>query len=614
MTAVVMAADEHYLPYVRCSFAQLSRFGRRAEGVTLVVPAGVDSELLADVHATASVHGVQLDVVPVSELDVLSARQVITDYRHVTHHTYCKVLLAEVLPHLDEVLYLDVDTLIRVPLDDLLAWRLTNPLGAVAELGDAGVHLFGTPRPPYFNAGVLRMSLRRFREEQVWDRAQQLFGHHEITLQDQDVLNQIFMNRFDSLPQTFNVFDDLAHNHKELAILRDPAIVHFCGATKPWHPAARTPFAREWRRWYAQATFSPAARGYGPVEYGEKRSAEPGRPILAGLARRTLPASARRAAKSAASDLVDRALVRLDDIRSTLSRPPAPSHMPSWGTLSELTEAPPDEDHHLDLMISVPGSGTNALGEAIRHSRPDVNWISELYSGAPRDLNDGELAARFPWFAAGDPEVRQSLSPGERARATGDFVAKMNEHVVELTQAVIETRTGRALIKVFPGQLHPSALGKLLAAFRPRLLILRRDLVFTYISSLRATQANSWRESDLPEVPPVVRDQDALNYAMRSDSWINGVAGLARSLRLQTTWLTYAGLFSTGDDVRQLAAFYPGAPIPVDVRSGSLQSSMAIQDHRTDASVLAMVRAVSSLSATAQTNLLRLPGNPATAT
>jgi hypothetical protein len=188
--------------------------------------------------------------------------------------------------------------------------------------------------------------------------------------------------------------------------------------------------------------------------------------------------------------------------------------------------------------------------------------------------------------------------------------------VCELTSAVLENRSGRTLIKIFPDQLHPSALEKLVRVFRPRLLVLRRELIFTYVSQLRASALDkrerqfgkAWLGTDLTDAPYTIDDRAALQYALRCDAWFDQLDRLAAELDLPNVWLTYTGLFTTGADIPLLESFYPGPALPTVTGASGLRSGLKVQDRRSDESVLEMIRAVSSLSAATQGHLLRLPG------
>jgi lipopolysaccharide biosynthesis glycosyltransferase len=315
VTSILLAADERYLPYVVCSIDQLAWFGRRADGITLVVPASASEEDLAGPRTAAEAYGLELEVVAVSGLTRPREDGLLFDNGYISHFTYAKLLLPETLPNLDDVLYLDVDTVIRGPLDDLLGWDLRHPLGAVEELAQNSLRMFGTNRVPYFNAGVLRMSLERMRAERVWEQAYEiLLNRPGLRFQDQDILNLVFRGRFDILPGTWNVFDSLARTNPNLWAMRDPTIVHFAGPVKPWHCNADSRFAREWRRHYAAASRAGTSRGRdgAPADVVERGAA------AAGRSRRVLPAPARRAARSLAVRAVGRAIGRLEETRTAL--------------------------------------------------------------------------------------------------------------------------------------------------------------------------------------------------------------------------------------------------------------------------------------------------------
>ena len=643
MTSIVLTADENYLRYIPSLLSQISLFGRRAEGVTLVVPAGMSDHHLTPLEAAASIHNIALTVVPVPERDHVEITRFtpIREGNHSSHFTYVRLLLPDLLPDLDDVLYLDVDTMIRAPICDLLQWELCHPVGAVQELAGTAAHLFGTPRAPYFNAGVLRMSLERMRNEQLWDRSRRILETRpEVRWFDQDVLNLVFHDRFDSLPLTYNVSDMIVRKYPGLKVLEDPVIVHFNGAVKPWHPSAKSPHAREWRQYYSDAGVAERYLQAALYEHdpdikagtrrhvaGYRQARTAGRGHLGSVVRAVLPAEAKQAAKGAATDVVDRALCRLEQIRAGLHshRVPNAESPPREGrarptttttTTTTTTVGIGDNkaDYGLDLLISVARSGTNALGDVIQRSRPAIQWMNEMYLGAEwSNLADDVIVDRFPWFSNG----RHDVPAAERGRAFDSFAAKVSEQVVELTHAILEKSSGRTLIKVFPDQLHPSAFEELLRVFRPRLLVLRREMVFTYVSRLRAIQLDqrdgvfgkAWLGSDLTDAPYAVDDRAALQFALRCDSWFDRLDQLAGELGLTNVWLTYTGLFTTGVDIPLLQSFYPGPALPTSSGSSGLQSGLTVQDRRSDASVLGMIKAVSTLSAATQAHLLRLPGH-----
>ncbi len=600
MASIVIAADERYLPCVPCTLAQLSRFGRRADGVTLVITAGAVGADLARVTAVASADGLALDVVAIS------------DTEYPSHIDFGPLRIAECLPHLDDVVYLDGNTLICGPLDDLLLWELRHPIGAVPELGGNGIHLFGSARVPYFNAGVLRMSLERMRREQTWDQAVGVLAEHPLLPRpNQDVLNLLFADRFDSLPLAFNVPESHAERYPELALMQDPLIVRF--SESPWRRSATSSFAREWRRQDAAAGLLAGAA----IEASDASTPVPPsrvRPMgMRDVARKVLPPRVKRPVKAVALRALDRTLCQLEEVRTAIRVGPSiqleMTPVRNGSKARDETAGCLAEDRGLDLLVSIERSGTNALGRAIREGRPDVHFLSEVYAGHADVVRDAELIDRFPWFADRDPAKLKDLSPAQRGSADRVFAATMSAHAVDFTHAVLANRQGRTLVKIFPQHLHSESLEQVLRVFRPRLLFLRRDNIFTYVSRLRAVSTRSWINSDQTDVPYAIHDREACSYIARCDAWFEAMADAAAELQLDCASVTYDGLFNTGSDVEVLNAFYPGAPMPIDPKTGRLEVGLTVQDRRTDASVLGMIAAATALSPATQAGLLRSPGN-----
>ena len=643
MTAIVLTPDEYYLPYACCAVAQIARFGRQADSVLVVVPTSTHEQHLNDLVATASQYKVPLHVIrlPPSESQRLTEFKPFSFGAAASYATYIRLLLPELLPDYDEVLYLDVDVLIRAPLDNLLQWNLHHPLGAVPELVGTGEHIFGTPQTAYFNAGVMRMSLARMRELRLWDQAQEILRtRNDLRWFDQDVLNIIFEGQFDSLPLSCNVSDMLIRMDLRLPLFEEPAVVHFNGPKKPWQPAVASRFAREWRQIYA-AIGSSVLTQHGTtsrerVSGGVLGSlwstyaalCERGHGTIQSMMRVRLLARAKRMATRGLLAISGRFISHIERLQrgldpAPLSRParivPANPH-----TIVPERRAPyrhkaeSSHDDGLDLMISVARSGTNALGEVLQRSRSQLHWLNEFYLGAGwGNVHNDELEETLPWFAQRGPESLAALSSHQRLEAFRSFSAAVSDHALDLTKTILKNRNGRTLIKLFPGQLSSSALEDILRTFRPRLLFVRRELLYTHVSRLRATNrdatektfATSWINKDLTDTAFTIDERQASKHVAQCDHWYDSVECLADDLGLHRTWLTYSGLFLTGKDIPLLQDFYPGKSFATVQGSEGLMSTLKVQDRKTDASVLALLKAASGLSVATQEKLFRLPGS-----
>jgi lipopolysaccharide biosynthesis glycosyltransferase len=160
-------------------------------------------------------------------------------------------LAAALADDVERVLFLDADT---VALEDVSALFDSDlrgrPLAAVAvERAPSDwerlLTLTGADRPrrpPYFNAGVLVLDLRIWREQRLSERAVEFYRRHQDRLRslDQDTLNLLLEGRWVALDPKWN---KLVQHHKRdpfgwerMAYFAAPeGIVHFGGRIKPWH-------------------------------------------------------------------------------------------------------------------------------------------------------------------------------------------------------------------------------------------------------------------------------------------------------------------------------------------------------------------------------------------
>jgi lipopolysaccharide biosynthesis glycosyltransferase len=160
-----------------------------------------------------------------------------------------------------KILYLDSDLLVRRSLETL--WNTDvagHPLAAVRDLGakfhaeDLGLSI-GTK---YFNSGVMLMNLCFWRQHCVYEKLMAVIqdNHGALNYWDQDALNLALANCWIELPEYWNSNQELliGTEHRILSLKtpgpklgQDPAIVHFCGAVKPWHWSQENPFKHEYR-------------------------------------------------------------------------------------------------------------------------------------------------------------------------------------------------------------------------------------------------------------------------------------------------------------------------------------------------------------------------------
>ncbi len=121
-----------------------------------------------------------------------------------------RLLLPELLPELDQILYLDCDIIVRQDLARLCDRTnlADNYLAAVYEAAIEGqaarFRALGCDPARYFNSGFLLMNLARMREEKVSEKLLEACRVPYLEFPDQDALNQVCQGRVLPLSPLYN--------------------------------------------------------------------------------------------------------------------------------------------------------------------------------------------------------------------------------------------------------------------------------------------------------------------------------------------------------------------------------------------------------------------------
>lgn len=178
--------------------------------------------------------------------------------------SYYRFLLADLLPTVDKIIYMDVDMLIRKSIKALWETDLEDyPIAAVKELDiyrvfanhfeDIGFNY----EDNYFNSGLIIYNLKKFRTDNI---SRQLLDFAKANAQkyvlgDQDILNIFFKNNFKLLDPIYNwtrfrlQWDEFNDD--------EAVIFHFNGngSTKPWISYSEMPdYLHQSAKLYKQET------------------------------------------------------------------------------------------------------------------------------------------------------------------------------------------------------------------------------------------------------------------------------------------------------------------------------------------------------------------------
>ena len=162
-----------------------------------------------------------------------------------------RLLLPELLPELERILYLDCDIVVRQDLAQL--WENTrladNYLAGVYEAAIEGqaerFRALGCDPAQYFNSGFLLMNLAQMREEKVSEKLLEACRVPYLEFPDQDALNQVCQGRVLPLSPLYNSIRtffipkykaDFVRQYSEplWEQVQREATIHYTGG-KPWN-------------------------------------------------------------------------------------------------------------------------------------------------------------------------------------------------------------------------------------------------------------------------------------------------------------------------------------------------------------------------------------------
>ncbi len=170
---------------------------------------------------------------------------------HISITGYYRFMIAELMPKIDKIIYLDCDILVEKSLSDLYKINIDDYyIGAVEDVGYAHwrqtnpemIHKFF-----YINSGVLLINAKKWREDNIGQKLLDyaIAGENIGYGQDQPVINVICKEKCLPLDYKWNVQDsfyrpgvEVSTNKNKKAILeaaKNPFVLHFTAPVKPWN-------------------------------------------------------------------------------------------------------------------------------------------------------------------------------------------------------------------------------------------------------------------------------------------------------------------------------------------------------------------------------------------
>lgn len=196
------------------------------------------------------------------EKDLLNNFSIKKSGNRISIATYYRCLLSRILPvNIDKILYIDCDIVVLNDISEFWNTDITQyAIGCIEDIGSDEEEYYSRlqydKKYSYFNAGVLLINLKYWREHKIDEMCEQYFLAHSdrIRFNDQDLLNALLYKNKLFVPFRWNVQDTFyrrtySHKVKEHSGLKEallhPAILHYTNK-KPWNYDSMHPLKQEY--------------------------------------------------------------------------------------------------------------------------------------------------------------------------------------------------------------------------------------------------------------------------------------------------------------------------------------------------------------------------------
>jgi lipopolysaccharide biosynthesis glycosyltransferase len=263
---VVFGSDKGYIAHLAVALCSLFDNNPDLALNVYILNSDIDPPSWKKIQSIADRYDQKLIDLKVSEKDL---EGLVTTW-HFTLATYYRLFIPEKLS-VDRVLYLDVDIVVNGSIRELYRTDLGDSFLAAVREPDFDRHeqLEMSKQANYFNAGVMVINLDKWREERLKESVIAMVKRkpEAMVFSDQCGINSVVNGRWTEVDPKFNLVhfyarEDLS-NFKGMFpdnvlddARRHPVIIHFSGASKPWHFHRKHPFRHLYWKYRRKTPFT----------------------------------------------------------------------------------------------------------------------------------------------------------------------------------------------------------------------------------------------------------------------------------------------------------------------------------------------------------------------
>ena len=252
---IAYAPDNNVLPLTLVSMASVLKNAKKTDEIEFVILySSLDEKYLPMFDNLQTIKPYKLNAIKIDE----SIFDGFPCPNWVTVEAWFRCLLADLLPSIDKVLYLDCDTIVRSSLSDMFKVDLEDNLVGVIEdvsRSKTNASRIALEDNFYFNSGVMLINTKAWRKVDFFNHLKNIVMTDGKIGNDQDALNKACDNKKCRLSPKYDYmhvwwrknqheYDEKYAKEFEKAE-NNPIIVHFTGV-KPNNPACKNKFCNEY--------------------------------------------------------------------------------------------------------------------------------------------------------------------------------------------------------------------------------------------------------------------------------------------------------------------------------------------------------------------------------
>lgn len=243
---VCVACDDNYSRYAAVVIASILANAKDDDDLYFyILDGGISEVSRSKMLKLTTIRDCNINFVNIDD-SMFSDYMAVKTHGYISLPTFYRLKAASLMPDVDRIIYFDCDVVVNSCLNDLFFADLDgNAVGGVLDIKKRMVK----KNPTYVNAGMLVLDLSKIREENIEEEFLMWTREHfdEITVGDQQIINETLKGRIKLLPSKWNVQSSNFTNRSSYE--KRPNVIHYVGGQKPWKPASWNYFKWFYRKY-----------------------------------------------------------------------------------------------------------------------------------------------------------------------------------------------------------------------------------------------------------------------------------------------------------------------------------------------------------------------------